>query len=329
MAEATRGRFRITTDVEAFDVDAVHAYLTRSFWAAGIPRALVEKSLRDSLSWGLFDGDRQIGFARMVTDRATFAYLCDVYVLEEYRGQGLGKWLMDEVMAHPDMQGLRRIMLVTRDAHGLYERHGFTPPHNPERHMEIFRPGLYKKNAAIAGSFRLASESGRESIRWEVRERRETRLGPALRCDVSLAGAYFGEGLADTTATAPASGVPGESADDAPMRPVPGAPDYLLVFRNFMVGLAEMTLLHAYLDEWLRLSASEQASHPLGIDCTLGSLFDQSLVLAIGRRADVLSGGLPVATLRFVAGRTEGEMSFVAGPAALREFSRGLAACLA
>jgi N-acetylglutamate synthase-like GNAT family acetyltransferase len=319
MADALRGRFRITTDVEAFDVDAIHAYLTRSFWAAGIPRALVEKSLRDSLSWGLFDRERQIGFARMVTDRATYAYLCDVYVLEEYRGQGLGKWLMDEVMAHSDTQGLRRIMLVTRDAHGLYERHGFTPPHNPERHMEIFRPGLYRQDAAAgaAGAFRLASESGRESIRWEVRERRETRLGPALRCDVSLTGAYFGEGLADA---------PG---DDAPVRPVSGAPDYLLVFRNFMVGLAEMTLLHAYLDEWLRLSASEQASHPLGIDCTLGSLFDQNLVLAIGSRTDVLSGGLPVATLRFVAGRTEGEMSFVAGPAALRELSRGLAACLA
>jgi GNAT superfamily N-acetyltransferase len=310
MADTIRDRFRITTDVEAFDVDAIHAYLTRSFWAAGISRVLVEKSLRDSLSWGLFDGDRQIGFARMVTDRATFAYLCDVYILEEYRGQGLGKWLMDEVMAHPDMQGLRRIMLVTRDAHGLYERHGFTPPHNPERHMEVFRPGLYRQ-AAVAGRFRLASESGRESIRWEVRERRETRLGPALRCDVSLTGAYFGEGLAD-----------------APVRPVPGAPDYLLVFRNFMVGLAEMNRLQTHLDEWLRLSASEQASHPLGIDCTLGSLFDQSLVLAIGQRADVLSGGLPVATLRFVAGRTEGEMSFVAGPAALQELSRGLASCL-
>jgi GNAT superfamily N-acetyltransferase len=305
MADALRGHFRITTDVEAFDVDAIHAYLTRSFWAAGIPKQVVEKSLRDSLSWGLFDGERQIGFARMVTDRATFAYLCDVYVLEEYRGQGLGKWLMDEVMAHPEMQGLRRIMLVTRDAHGLYERHGFTPPHNPERHMEIFRPGFYKQDApaGTAGGFRLASESGRESIRWEVRERRETRLGPALRCDVSLTGAYFGEGLAD-----------------APARPVPGAPDYLLVF-------AEMTRLQSHLDVWLSLPASEQAGHPLGIDCTLGSLFDQSLVLAIGPRADVLSGGLPVATLRFVAGRTEGEMSFVAGPAALQELSRGLAAC--
>jgi len=321
MPDATRGRFRITTDARAFDLDAIHAYLTRSFWAAGISRGLVERSLRDALSWGLFDGTRQVGFARMVTDRATFAWLCDVYVLEEYRGQGLGKWLMDEVMAHPDMQGLRRIMLVTRDAHGLYERHGFTPPHNPERHMEIFRPGLYKKDAAgagvaSAGAFRLASESGRESIRWEIRERRDTRLGPALRCDVSLTGCYFGEGLADTP------------ADDAPVRPVPGAPDYLMVFRNFMVGLAEMTRLQAHLDTWLALSPREQASHPLGIDCTLGSLFDQSLVLAIGQRADVLSGGLPVATLRFVAGRTEGEISLVAGPTALRELSRGLAACL-
>jgi GNAT superfamily N-acetyltransferase len=309
MSEVTRGRYRITSDVAAFDVDAIHAYLTRSFWATGISKALVLKGLRGSLSFALCDGKTQIGFARLITDRATFAYLCDVYVLEEYRGQGLGKWLMDEVMAHPDLQGLRRIMLVTRDAHGLYERHGFAPPQNPERHMEIFRHGIYRKDAAApVTAFRLASESGRESIRWEVRERRETRLGPALRCDVSLTGCYFGEGLAET----PASKVP----------------DYLMVFRNFMVGLAEMARLQAHLDEWLGLSASEQAGHPLGIDCTLGSLFDQSLVLAIGQRKDVLSGGLPVATLRFVAGRTEGEMSFVAGPAALRELARGLAGCL-
>ena len=324
MVEAARGRFRITTDVQAFDVDAIHAYLTRSFWAAGISKALVEKSLRDSLSFGLFDDKKQIGFARMVTDRATFAYLCDVYVLEEYRGQGLGKWLMDEVMAHPDLQGLRRIMLVTRDAHGLYERHGFTPPHHPERHMEIFRPGLYQAEldaaassaAPVASGFHLASDSGREAIRWEVRERGTTRSGPALRCDVSLTGCYFGESLAD------AAGQGGAA------RPVPAAPDYLMVFRNFMVGIAEMTRLRAHLDAWLALSPREQAGHPLGIDCTLGSLFDQSLVLAIGRRTDVLSGGLPVATLRYVAGRTTGEMSFVAGVPALREFARGLAACL-
>jgi N-acetylglutamate synthase-like GNAT family acetyltransferase len=306
MADALKGRFRITSDVAAFDVDAIHAYLTRSFWGAGISRELVEKSLRDSLSFALFDGEKQIGFARMVTDRATFAYLCDVYVLEEYRGQGLGKWLMDEVMAHPDLQGLRRIMLVTRDAHGLYERHGFTPPQNPERHMEIFRHGLYRKTeSASAAGFRLASDSGRESIRWEIRERRDTRSVPALRCDVSLTGCYFGEGLGDTP-----------------------APDYLMVFRNFMVGVAEMTRLHATLDAWLALPPREQAAHPPGIDCTLGALFDQSLVLSLGRRADVLSGGLPVATLRYVAGRTEGNMSLVTGPAALAEFSRGLRSCL-
>lgn len=310
MSEATRGRFRITTDVAAFDVDAIHAYLTRSFWAAGISRETVEKSLRESLSFALFDGEKQVGFARMVTDRATYAYLCDVYVLEEYQGQGLGKWLMDEVMAHPDLQGLRRIMLVTRDAHGLYERHGFGPPRNPERHMEIFR--------SSARAFRLASGSGREAIRWEVRERSDTRQGPALRCDVSLTGCYFGEGLADAS--------PGDLG--APVRLVSPAPDYLMVFRNFMVGIAEMSRLQTHLDTWLALPPREQAAHPLGIDCTLGSLFDQSLVLAFGRRADVLSGGLPVATLRYVAGRTSGEMSFVAGPEPLRAFARSLAACL-
>jgi GNAT superfamily N-acetyltransferase len=126
------------------DVDAVHAYLTRSYWAEGIPREVVAKSLERSLCFGLFDGSRQIGFARVVTDRSTFAYLCDVYVLEDYRGRGLGKRLMKAVCAHPDLQGLRRFVLVTRDAHGLYDQFGFTPLKDPSRYMEIARTGIYK-----------------------------------------------------------------------------------------------------------------------------------------------------------------------------------------
>ena len=112
----------------------------RSFWAEGIPRELVAKSIANSLCFGLFDGGAQVGFARVVTDRATFAYLCDVYVLESHRGRGLGKWLIEAVMAHPDLQDLRRFQLVTRDAHGLYAPHGFAPPGDPEWQMEIFRP---------------------------------------------------------------------------------------------------------------------------------------------------------------------------------------------
>lgn len=143
--ELTRGQYSISTNPQRLDVDAVHAFLSRSFWAEGIPRAVVAKSIDHSLCFGLFDGASQVGFARVVTDRATYAYLCDVYVLESHRGRGLGKWMIEAVMAHPDLQGLRRFQLVTRDAHGLYAPHGFAAPSNPERHMEIFRHGMYLK----------------------------------------------------------------------------------------------------------------------------------------------------------------------------------------
>jgi len=141
--EQRRDGFTVSTDPARLDVDAIHAYLTRSYWADGISRELVQRSIENSLCFGLFDGTRQVGFARVITDRATFAYLCDVYVLEEQRGAGLGKWLMDAVMSHPDVRGLRRWMLMTRDAHGLYAQHGFTPLAKPESAMEIARPGLY------------------------------------------------------------------------------------------------------------------------------------------------------------------------------------------
>lgn len=143
MAEYSKGQYSITTDVRKLDVDAMHAYLSRSFWAEGIPRETVAKAVANSLCFGLFDGANQVGLARVVTDRATFAYLCDVYVLETHQGRGLGKWLIETVMAHPDLQGLRRFQLVTRDAHGLYSRHGFDAPAHPDRQMEIFRHGMY------------------------------------------------------------------------------------------------------------------------------------------------------------------------------------------
>ena len=141
--ERSRESFRITADVALMDVDAIHAYLTRSYWAAGISRDLVARSMAGSLCFGLLDGGRQIGFARIITDRATYAYLCDVYVLEEFQKRGLGTWFMQELMTHPDLQGLRRFSLVTRDAHRLYEKCGFAPLANPDGHMEIARPGLY------------------------------------------------------------------------------------------------------------------------------------------------------------------------------------------
>jgi len=143
VTDLTKGQYRITTDLRKLDVDAMHAFLSRSFWAEGIPKETVAKAVANSLCFGLFDGASQIGLARVVTDRATYAYLCDVYVLETHRGSGLGKWLIETVMAHPDLQGLRRFQLVTRDAHSLYSRHGFETPTSPDRHMEIFRHGMY------------------------------------------------------------------------------------------------------------------------------------------------------------------------------------------
>jgi ribosomal protein S18 acetylase RimI-like enzyme len=129
------------------DLDAVHAYLARSYRAREIPKGLVARAIRGSLCFGLFKDDRQVGFARVATDKTTFAYLCDVYVLEDFQGRGLGKWLMDAVVAHPDLQGLRRFVLATRDAHGLYERYGFSKLARPEIFMEINRRDMYAAKA--------------------------------------------------------------------------------------------------------------------------------------------------------------------------------------
>jgi len=139
--------FIVSTDPARLDVDAIHAALSQAYWSLGIPREIVERSLHGSLCFGLYagkeGGERQIGLARVITDAATFAYLCDVYVLSEFRGRGFGKFLMRAVLEHPDLQGLRRFNLVTRDAHELYRRFGFEEIKNPDRHMEIVRPDLY------------------------------------------------------------------------------------------------------------------------------------------------------------------------------------------
>ncbi|WP_158623708.1 GNAT family N-acetyltransferase [Corallococcus llansteffanensis] len=142
--ERRRGRFKVTTDPKQLDAQSIHASLTRSYWAEGISKDLVARSLQRSLCFGLFDEDRQVGFARVITDHATFAYLCDVYVLEEYHGQGLGTWLVEAVAEHPSLAKVRRFVLATRDAHGLYAKFGFTPLQAPDRFMEIFRPQVYK-----------------------------------------------------------------------------------------------------------------------------------------------------------------------------------------
>lgn len=124
---AEHNGYTISTDPVRLDFVAVHAYLTRSYWAAGIPMETVRRSAAHSLCFGVYQGADQIGFARVITDHTTFGYLADVYVLEEHRGRGVGKWLVETILAHPDIQGLRRLMLSTRDAAGLYTRYGFQP----------------------------------------------------------------------------------------------------------------------------------------------------------------------------------------------------------
>lgn len=143
-----RGEFLITTDKSRLDLGAIHAYLVRSYWAEGIPRETVERAVQGSLCFGVFRGERQIGFARIISDCATYAYLADVYILEEFQGQGLGKWLMDCIRKHPSLQGLRRWGLSTRDAHGLYRQYGFKELAFPDRMMEILHLDIYKSRAS-------------------------------------------------------------------------------------------------------------------------------------------------------------------------------------
>ena len=143
--EAQRHGYVISTNKERLDVSAVHGYLARSYWSPGIPNAIVEKAIAGSLCFGLFtEQGNQVGFARAITDGATFAYLADVYVLEEHRGKGLGKWMVETILAHPSLQGLRRILLATRDAHELYAPFGFKPLATPESFMSIHRPNVYQ-----------------------------------------------------------------------------------------------------------------------------------------------------------------------------------------
>lgn len=142
--------YEISTDLARLDLRAIHAYLVRSYWSAEIPLETVERAARNSLCFGVYEAasSTQVGFTRVVTDYATFAYLCDVYVLEEHRGRGLSKWMMREVMAHPALAGARRAMLATRDAHGLYEQYGFVVAGKEGNLMEIVRPDIYRVRAA-------------------------------------------------------------------------------------------------------------------------------------------------------------------------------------
>ena len=144
MAVSKNG-FDISTDKQKFDIDLIHSFLTRSYWSEGISKDVIKKSIDGSLCFGVFEYEKQVGFARVITDKATFAYLADVFIIEEYQGRGLSKLLMEVIMSHPDLQGLRRFMLATRDAHGLYGQFGFTPLTNVDRWMQIHHPDIYKR----------------------------------------------------------------------------------------------------------------------------------------------------------------------------------------
>jgi GNAT superfamily N-acetyltransferase len=140
-----QGGYEISTDRQRIDIAAVHAFLTQSYWSPGISREVVERAIANSLCFGVYLGMQQVGFARVVTDQATFAYLADVFILESHRGAGLSKQLMEFIEGHEALQGLRRFMLATKDAHGLYAQFGFEALANPSLMMERFNPDVYRQ----------------------------------------------------------------------------------------------------------------------------------------------------------------------------------------
>ena len=135
LQEWQRDEYVISTDKEQLDIATIHRFLSTAYWSQGIPLETVQQAIEHSLNFGLYRGKQQVGFARVITDYTTFAYVTDVFVQESFRGQGLSKWLMEKIVAHPELQGLRRWILITKDAHGLYRQFGFTNVKTPERSM--------------------------------------------------------------------------------------------------------------------------------------------------------------------------------------------------
>ncbi|GIU43495.1 N-acetyltransferase [Shewanella sairae] len=137
--------FSVTTDKTQFDFDVIYNFISQSYWARGIPRDTLEKAINHSLCFAVLNSEhQQVGFARLITDKSTFAYLADVFILEPYRGLGLSKLLMSTISEHSELQGLRRIMLATRDAHDLYTQFGFKPIENPHSLMQNWQPDIYQ-----------------------------------------------------------------------------------------------------------------------------------------------------------------------------------------
>ncbi len=144
-----RQDYELSSDKSLMDINAIHCYLSRSYWSENVPYDIVKKAIENSLCFGVFYKKSQIGFARLITDSATFAYLADVYILEEHRGKGLSKKLMATIINHPQLQGLRRMVLATHDAHTLYEKFGFKQLTKPETFMELWQPDIYKEKSKM------------------------------------------------------------------------------------------------------------------------------------------------------------------------------------
>ncbi|HCG5296640.1 TPA: GNAT family N-acetyltransferase [Vibrio parahaemolyticus] len=141
--------FKISTENDELDFEIIYQFISKSYWASGIPIDTLKKAISNSFCFGVFDHEgKQVGFARLITDKATFAYLADVFIVETCRGIGLSKWLVETIVSHPELQGLRRIVLATRDAHGLYAQYGFQPIESPEMLMQIWQPNIYHEQKA-------------------------------------------------------------------------------------------------------------------------------------------------------------------------------------
>jgi GNAT superfamily N-acetyltransferase len=144
VSDIHKGEYTISTDKERLDLDVIHKFLSEeSYWAGERTLEQTKTAIENSICFGLYRGDKQIGFARVVSDKATFAYIGDVFIIDEFRGRGLSKWLMQMIVDHPELQGLRRWVLATRDAHGLYEQFEFAPLRHPDRWMEKTAPNAY------------------------------------------------------------------------------------------------------------------------------------------------------------------------------------------
>jgi Acetyltransferase (GNAT) domain len=143
-----RGEYEISTDTHRLDLEVIYNFLAvESYWSPGIPRAIVERAIQNSLCFGVYHGSAQVGFGRVVTDKSTFALLADVFILSAHRGKGLSKWLMRCVVGHEDLQGLRRFLLLNSDAHSLYRQFGFEQLGNPSRFMEVLRSDIYQSSS--------------------------------------------------------------------------------------------------------------------------------------------------------------------------------------